>query len=74
MVHIFGKKGVIIMKVEVNNFFKDEKHKAENVNKAFAELLRLRTLDESHRLMVSYSKDLPSHDAAPDENEVTGHE
>lgn len=62
------------MNVRVNNFFKDEENKARNVNKAFIELIKLRTFDESRHLMVSYSKDLPSHDAAPDGNEVTKHE
>lgn len=62
------------MAVVVSNFFKDEVHKRENINRVFAELVRHRLLEKTNRSEVLNSEALPRHDRAGDENEVKGHE
>ena len=62
------------MKVTVTNIFKDEQNKEQNINDAFVKIVAAKGLDTSLDPVVSYGKDLQSHDSVANDTEVTDHE
>lgn len=55
-------KGMIAINIVVNNHFKDEKHKKENISRAFVEMIKSKGLDDKIVLMVSCRKALSARD------------
>lgn len=55
-------KGLIVVNITVNNYFKDRENLKTNVNIVFIKMINDKTLDLCGRSMLSYCKDQQRHD------------